>query len=77
MAPKPDLMRQLERRKSAREYENWATSKGANWAQAYKMAPPDIRKGMLARRIDKRARGQSVMDERKASIANKFQVRSA
>ena len=77
MAPKSDPMRQLERRKSAREYESWATSKGASWSQAYKMASPDIRKGMLARRSDEKARQKAVMAERKAEIANRFQARSA
>ena len=76
MAPKRNIMREIEQRKNAREYETWATSKGANWAQAYKMASPDIRKGMMARRIDEKARQRAEIAEQKASIATKFQARS-
>ena len=75
MAPKPNPMRRLEQRKSAREYETWATSKGANWAQAYKMASPDIRKGMMSRRLDEKARQKAAIAEQKAGIANRFGVR--
>ena len=76
MAPKRNIMREIEQRKSSREYETWATSKGANWAQAYKMASPDIRKGMMSRRIDEKARQKAAIAEQKAGIANRFQARS-
>ena len=72
MAPKRNPMREIEQRKSAREYETWAASKGANWAQAYKMASPDIRKGMMSRRLDEKARQKAVIAEQKAGIANRF-----
>ena len=77
MAQKCNPMLQLEQRKSAREFESWALGQGATWSQAYKMADADIRKGMLARRSDEKARQKALAAERKASIATRFQARSA
>ena len=77
MAQKRNPLLALEQRKSAREFESWALGQGATWSQAYKMADADIRKGMLARRSDERARQKTLAAEKKASIATKFQARSA
>ena len=77
MAQKRNPMLQLEQRKSAREFESWALGQGATWSQAYKMADADIRKGMLARRSDEKARQKALAVEKKASIAARFQARSA
>ena len=72
MAQKRDPLLRLEQRKSAREFESWALGQGATWSQAYKMADADIRKGMLARRSDEKARQKALAAEKKASIATKF-----
>lgn len=72
MDQKRNFMRQLEQRKSAREYESWATANGANWSQAYKMASPEIRAGMMSRRLNEKTRQRTLLAQRKSSIANRF-----
>ena len=63
---------QLKARAASRDYERWATSKGATWQQAYRLAPPDVRKGMMARRLEQKAQQRAVRQQQKAGIAERF-----
>ena len=63
---------QLKARAASRVYEAWSTSKGATWAQAYRMASLDIRKGMMSRRLEAKAAERAARQQQKADIAVRF-----
>ncbi len=63
---------QLKARAASRDYERWAASKGVGWRQAYRMAPSDVRKGMMSRRVEQRAQQRAARQQQKASIAARF-----
>ena len=63
---------QLNARAASRDYERWATSKGVGWQQAYRLAPPEIRKGMMSRRVEQKAQQRAARQQQKADIAARF-----